>query len=141
MAVQTTVSNEVGESEIALARAHVHVVRTGAGRGPNALLNVTLDGVDMFSGLMQFPAIGRTTIGDDVIHLALSVSAPPGTRWCEIDLTLGDLLLYGPGAVHTSLNPEGVEYRSALIDQGYSTRRLSRSTRRSVRPRPGRSRG
>jgi AraC family ethanolamine operon transcriptional activator len=116
MSMQITISREAGEYETALGRAHLDVVRTGAGHGPNALGNVSVDGVEMFSGLVQFPVIGRTTIADDTIAVALMVGAPPGTRWCEIDVTPGDILLYGPGADHSGLSPECVEYRFALID-------------------------
>lgn len=115
--VQTTISHETGEYETALGRAHLDVVRTGAGHGPNTLTNVSFDGAEMFSGQVQFPVIGRTALGDDTIGIILIVAAPPGTRWCEIDVVRGDLLLYGPAAEHTGLSPEGVEYRFALIDR------------------------
>jgi AraC-like DNA-binding protein len=116
MTAKTTISYEAGQYEAALSRAHLDVVRTGAGHGPNAIMNVSLDGVEVFSGFVQFPVIGRTTIADDTIAVATIVAAPPGTRWCEIDVNAGDVLLYGPGAEHTGLSPEGVEYRFALID-------------------------
>jgi AraC family ethanolamine operon transcriptional activator len=116
MTVTTTISYEAGQYEAALSRAHLDVVRTGAGHGPNALMDVSLDGAEMFSGFVQFPVMGRTTIADDTIAVAAIVAAPPGTRWCEIDVSAGDVLLYGPGAEHTGLSPEGIEYRFALID-------------------------
>ena len=116
MRIQTTISYEAGEYETALGRAHLDVVRTGPGHGPNAVSNVSRDGVEMFSGLVQFPVIGRTTVADDTIAVVLMVGSPPGTRWCEIDVARGDVLLYGPGADHSGLSPEGVEYRFALID-------------------------
>jgi AraC-like DNA-binding protein len=116
MTTTTTISYEAGQYEAALSRAHLDVIRTGAGHGPNALMDVSLDGVEMFSGFIQFPVIGRTIIADDTIAVATIVAAPPGTRWCEIDVNAGDVMLYGPGAEHTGLSPEGVEYRFALID-------------------------
>jgi methylphosphotriester-DNA--protein-cysteine methyltransferase len=116
MTATTTISYEAGQYEAALSRAHLDVIRTGAGHGPNALMDVSLDGAEMFSGFIQFPVMGRTTIADDTIAVATIVAAPPGTRWCEIDVNAGDVLLYGPGTEHTGLSPEGVEYRFALID-------------------------
>jgi AraC-like DNA-binding protein len=111
----TTIANEVSESVSALSRLQLDVVRTGAGSGPNALLNVDLDGVDLYSSLMRFPAFGQMTVADKIMVVTLIVTAPPGTRWGEIDLAAGDVLVYGPGSRHTSVNPEGLEYRSAVI--------------------------
>lgn len=116
MDVHTTISYEASDYETALSRAQLDVVRTGAGYGPNSLVNLSLDGVEFFSGHLQFPVIGRTTLSDEVIAVILIVEAPPGTRWCELDVAPGDVLLYGPGTEHTGLSPEGVEYRFALVD-------------------------
>ena len=111
-----TISDEVGGYAAALSRAHLDVVRTGEGCGPNTLATESFDDAQMFAGLIQFPVIGRTIINDGIIAAALIVRAPKGTRWCEIDVSPGDLLLYGPGAEHIGVSPVGVEYRFALID-------------------------
>lgn len=116
MTVTTSISYEAGEYESALSDARLDVVRTGAGNGPNSLRVVSFDGAEMFSGRLQFPVIGRATVADDTIAVAAIVAAPPGTRWCEIDVSAGDVLVYGPGAEHFALSPAGVEYRFALID-------------------------
>jgi AraC-like DNA-binding protein len=116
MTVHTSISSDAGGYQAALSRARVDVTRTGAGCGPNALLDVSLEGLEVLSGYVQFPVIGRTTIADDAIAVILIVRAPPGTRWCEIDVAPGDLLMYGPGAGHIACSPTGVEYRVALIN-------------------------
>ena len=70
-----TISDEVGGYAAALSRAHLDVVRTGEGCGPNTLATESFDDAQMFAGLIQFPVIGRTIINDGIIAAALIVRA------------------------------------------------------------------
>lgn len=114
--VATTITEEAGQYQAALGRALVEVTRTGAGIGPNLARSVTVDGADMYSGRVQFPVIGRTTIGDGQLAVLSIIEAPAGSRWCERDLEPGDAMLYGPGAEHYAVSPPGLEYRVAIIE-------------------------
>jgi AraC family ethanolamine operon transcriptional activator len=100
----------------ALAGFDLDVIRTGVGFGPNIVRNTNLPGVGLSSGAIQFPILGRSTIPDDRIVAVLVSSAPRGSRWCEIDLAPGTVLMYGPGAEHTGVSPAGLVYTLATID-------------------------
>ena len=49
-------------------------------------------------------------MGDDRVSIAMIKAAPPGNRWCEMDVEAGTVLLYGPGAEHTATTTPGLEY-------------------------------
>lgn len=49
-------------------------------------------------------------MGEDRVSIAIISGAPPGNRWCEIDVEPGTVLLYGPGAEHTATTQPGLEY-------------------------------
>jgi AraC-like DNA-binding protein len=49
-------------------------------------------------------------LGEDRVGIAIISAAPPGNRWCEIDVEPGTVLLYGPGAEHTATTQPGLEY-------------------------------
>jgi hypothetical protein len=74
MTATTTISYEAGQYEAALSRAHLDVVRTGAGHGPNAIMNVSLDGADasdyqgIFASVLALIAV---TLAVDVISATL----------------------------------------------------------------------
>jgi AraC-like DNA-binding protein len=44
-------------------------------------------------------------------------SAPPGSRWSEIDLEPGTILSYGPGAEHTAVSPPGLNWVAVITEQ------------------------
>ena len=49
--------------------------------------------------------------------MAIAVTAaPPGSRWCEIDLRPGSLLLYGPASEHAGINLAGLQFTCAIIE-------------------------
>ena len=116
--MRTVVANEADEHSGALPGLTLDVVRTGIGYGPNLTDSYVGEHVTVVSGLIQFPLLGRTTVGDDTIIVALITSAPPSSRWAGIELRTGSLLLYGPGAEHTAVSPAGLRYSAALVSIG-----------------------
>jgi AraC-like DNA-binding protein len=110
------VADEVDEYSSALPGLQLDVVRTGEGYGPNIARSVVFDDVAIGSGVVQFPVLGRTDIGDADVVFALVTSAPPGSRWCEIDVRPGTLLIYGPGSEHAAVSPAGIGYSFTPVD-------------------------
>lgn len=62
-----------------------------------------------------FPVLSRTTLPDDQIAVGVVEHAPPGSRWCGIDLERGDVVVYGPEAEHTAVNPAGMRFSFAVM--------------------------
>jgi hypothetical protein len=85
------------------------VVRTGRGEGPNTTRVLTSGNITLVSSHIRFPLLSQTTTGEDRVIVAAISSAPPGSRWCGIDLEPGTVLLYGPGAEHTATSQVGLE--------------------------------
>ena len=47
-----------------------------------------------------------------------TTAAPPGARWCDIDLHAGAIIVYGPEATHTAVNLPGLEFTFVTTDRG-----------------------
>lgn len=109
------VVDEVDGYASALSGVHIEAVRTGLGSGPNAVSTLEMNDVAMFACSVGFPVVGRTTIADDFVVVALITSAPPGSRWSGVDLVPGTVLLYGPGSDHTGISHSGLECSFALV--------------------------
>jgi len=112
----TVVADEVDTYGTALPGLQLDVVRTGVGVGPNIVRSLCSPSAAMAAGLVQFPVLGRTHIGDDHVAVVCIFTAPPGSRWCEIDLAPGMLLVYGPGTEHTAISPSGLSYAFGLVE-------------------------
>lgn len=110
------VADDVDAYSGALPGLQLEVIRTGVGVGPNLTRSWSGNGLAVASGRVQFPVLGRTSIADNRVVVVVVISAPPGTRWCEVDLEPGAVLVYGPGADHTAISPVGVEYSLVLVD-------------------------
>ena len=91
------------------------VVRTGPGFGPNLVRNAHVSGALVAAGLIQFPVLGRTSVAEDTVVAVTITTAPPGSRWCGIDLAAGTTLLYGPGAEHTGISLAGLAYSLVAV--------------------------
>ena len=112
-----SVVEEVDGYSKAVMGIKIEAVRTGLGFGPNVVRATQGEGFVATSVTVQFPMLTWTTIGDDRVLAACITSAPPGSRWCEIDLQPGTVLIYAPGAEHTAVNPAGVSFTFAIAKQ------------------------
>ena len=110
IATHRLVANTTDEYSAALPGFTLDVVRTGAGIGPDIARATFSDDVTLASCVTGFPTLGRTTVADDRVVVGLLTSTPPRSRWCEIDLDPGMMLLYGPGTEHTASDPAGLGY-------------------------------
>lgn len=97
------------------------VVRTALGDGPNLECTGVSDELTFTSVEVGFPMLTRAVLPDDVIAAAVMHVTPPGTRWCEIDMEPGSLLVYGPRTEHTSRSPEGAVFSAALARRDHLT--------------------
>jgi AraC-like DNA-binding protein len=104
------VSSETDEHAAVFADIGYEAVRTGRGNGPNTTGVLASDDATFVSSLIGFPLVARATLGEDRVSVAIISAAPPGNRWCEIDVEPGTVLLYGPGAEHTATTRPGLEY-------------------------------
>jgi len=110
IATHRLVADSVDTYSAALPGFTLDVVRTGVGFGPNFAHAIVTDDVMLASCVTGFPILGRTTVADDRVVVGLLTSTPPGSRWCEIDLEPGLMLLYGPGTEHSAVDPAGLGY-------------------------------
>jgi AraC-like DNA-binding protein len=112
---RSVLAGEVDEYSTALPGISLDVVRTGRGIGPNIVRSHVWDDLTLASALVQFPLLGRTTVADDAVIVALVTDAPPTSQWCGIDLEPESMLLYGPGTEHTAITPVGLSFSFASI--------------------------
>ena len=113
---QLVVADGVDTYSSALPGIDLDAVRTGTGFGPSTVRSVTFSDVALASGSIGFPVMGQTSVADDRVAAVLITVAPPGSRWCEIDLEPGTILLYGPGSEHTGVSPVGLEFAFATVE-------------------------
>jgi AraC-like DNA-binding protein len=72
---------------------------------------------DVTVGHVGFPTISWKAIPDGEISVALITAAPPGSRWCGIDLEPGNVLLYGTSAEHAARNVPGLSFTYVTLQQ------------------------
>ena len=70
----------------------IEVTRTGHGDGPNLTRRTPLKDGLLSSGSIGFPMLGKAKIGENTVLINLITSAPPGSRWCGIDLEPGTVI-------------------------------------------------
>jgi len=109
------VASTATEHRRSIPELDIDVTRTGAGSSPNVTIAAEEQGVVMTSTVLGFPVIARTTVPADRIAVARIGSAPRGSRWCGLDLASNTTLLYGPGADHTAISPEGLSFQIATL--------------------------
>jgi len=119
-AVSRPVSHSVVEDADGYERSvhgvRIRSIRTGSGSGPNAVLTASGDSFTLTAVSAGFPMLNRTTIGDDRFLAAVVRSTPPEASWCDIDLEPGMVVVFGPGAEHTGVNPAGLEFAFVAVE-------------------------
>ncbi len=97
---------------------NVRAIRTGEGHGPTSVSSEVGDSYIATSIRSGFPLLTSTTIGDSLVCAVAIRSAPSGARWCGIDLEPGMVIVYGPQAEHTAINPEGSDFAFTVVEVG-----------------------
>ena len=114
--VSVAAVDEVDAYSASVAGVRLEAVRTGLGVGPHRVLSLRDDRFLFTSNDTGFPFRSTTTIGDEQVAVATVSDAPPGSRWCSIDLEPGAVIVYGPGAEHTGNNLAGAHVAYAFVD-------------------------
>lgn len=112
------VIDEVDRYTKSIAGVEIEAVRNGDCEGANTVLTVREPRFTMTASDVRMPLLSRTTVGDDQVVMAYIRVAPPGNRWCGIDLEAGSLLVYGPSAEHTAVSQPGLGWTCAITDVG-----------------------
>ena len=116
--------------ESSVAGARIHSARAGSGAGENSVLAVEGDRFISTSCQIGFPTLTRATIPEGRLFLTLITSVGTGSRWCDVDLEPGAVLLYAPGVEHTASNKPGLGFTfvTATLDQLQATAEQLRSS-------------
>jgi AraC-like DNA-binding protein len=101
-------ASEVDEFTTAVAGLETDYVRTGKGDGPCRMTNAGTDGARLSTGSMGFSAISQTDVPDDLVVFSLVTAAPPGSVWCGVEVTVGQVNVYAPGTSFVGVNPVGL---------------------------------
>ena len=80
----------------------------------------------------RLPDAHKETLSDDALTAALITPAPPGSKWRDIELESGAVVLYGQGAHHTTVNPGGISFVFASVD-AYAVRAAADSLGAAMR--------
>jgi AraC-like DNA-binding protein len=115
--VSRTVTDEVENYNSTVAGIDIEAVRAGPGGGPTQILAATGNRFTFTSSKLGFPMLSRTTIPDHMVVMAYIQSTPPGSRWCEIDLEPGAIIVESPGCEHTARNRAGLDFMFAIAVQ------------------------
>lgn len=100
----------------------IQSVRTGEGHGPTSVKSDVGAGYVVTSVTAGFPMLNSATVDDGVVAATAIRSAPPGARWCGINIKPGMVVVYGPGVEHTAVNPEGMSFAFAIAAVGHLSR-------------------
>ena len=110
------VIDEVDSYTKSIAGVEIEAFRTGRCEGPNTVLTVRDPRFTVTSSDVRMPLMSRTTLGDEKVVVAYMRTAPPGSRWCGIELQPGTLIVYGPSAEHTAITRPGLGWTFAITD-------------------------
>lgn len=102
----------------------IKAVRVAGETMPTEIQSSVTPGWVATSMKIGFSVLSRTTLPDDQIGVGVIEYAPRGARWCGIDLEGGDVVVYGPEAAHTAVNPAGMRFSFAVM----STEDLARTS-------------
>jgi len=96
----------------------IGATRIGPESAPNTVSVIEDDRFTFSSCRIGFPIATRTTLADNQVLVACVIEAEPGSRWCEIDLEPGSIVVYAPGAEHVAINRPGVGFAFVTLSKG-----------------------
>ena len=114
--VSRTVTEEAERYNNSVGGIDVEAVRMGASVRASHVLTAVSERFTFTGSKVGFPMASRATIPDGSAVVAYIRSATPGSRWCEIDLEAGDVLVYGGAAEHVARNVPGLDFMFAIAD-------------------------
>ena len=114
--VRRAVLHEAEDYVSSVAGVDVEVVRIGAGSGTE----VTAARWPQFtftSSKIGFPMLSRTMIRDDMVAVTLMRRTVAGSRWCEMSLRPGAVVVHAPSSPHTARNLVGTEFMFVIAER------------------------
>jgi len=112
---RTSFATEADEYTRSVRGIDIEVIRTGPGIAGTKIRTVMTEHYAASSLWIGFSVLSRTTLADDTLGVATISFAPPGTRWCGIELNSGDAVVYGTGAEHAAVNLLGMRFTFATM--------------------------
>jgi AraC-like DNA-binding protein len=112
--VSRTVTDEVETYNSTVAGIDIEAVRAGPGSDPTQIVAAIGEQFTFTRSKVGFPMLSRTTIPDHMVAMAYIQSTTPGSRWCEIDLEPGAIIVEAPGCEHTAHNLAGLDFMFAI---------------------------
>ncbi len=106
--------------------------RAGSSDGTVDMAVRAYDQMFLTSVEVGFPVVGTVAPTDGVIGLAVVLDAPGESRWDGRGLSAGDVVLYPPGAVNTSVENPGLRYGAILIDGEHVAQTIEELGRRPM---------
>ena len=116
--VSEVLVEDVDAYRAAVSGVDIDGIRVGVGRGPDRVRIFRDDEISVTSCSIGFPMLSRAAIADDRVIGTFILAAPPGCRWCEVDLEPGSVLVYAPGAEHAATNRPGLRFAFVAADVG-----------------------
>jgi AraC-like DNA-binding protein len=110
--------DEADRYSTSVAGIELEAVRAGPGAGPSEVTAATNRRFTFTSSKIGFPMLSRTTLRDDMLCLAYMQRTIPGSRWCEMNLAAGDVVIYAPSSEHTAKNLPGTEFTFIIAQIG-----------------------
>jgi AraC-like DNA-binding protein len=112
---QVSTVTEADDYSRSVGSVDIEVVRMGCGRASTEIRTVRREDHVATALRIGFPVLSRTTLADDLVGVMIVIEAPPGARVCGIEVTAEDVLVYGPGAEHLAIYPEGTRFAFTVI--------------------------
>lgn len=115
-AIFRAVIEEADELAAAYCDFNIEPLKVGPGQGPTRTLTVRRERLTLTASEQGFPTLTTASLPDDRVTFAHIRATPPGSRWCEIDLEPGTVVVLGPAAEHHATNRPGLDLTAAQID-------------------------
>lgn len=114
--ISRTVTGETEGYSSSVAGLDIEAVQAGPEMGPTEVLAAAGDRFAFTASRVGTPMITRATVPDDKVLVGYARSAPPGSRWCGIELQAGSVVRYASVVEHTSPPQSGLDYMFAIAD-------------------------
>jgi AraC-like DNA-binding protein len=101
----------------AVAGIDLDIVPAGPSAGPTEVLAVTEDRFAFNWSKIGSPMLGQSFTEEASIAVACMRNTVPGSRWCEMSLEPGAVVVHSSGSPHTARNLAGTEFMFLTADR------------------------
>jgi AraC-like DNA-binding protein len=114
--IQTSRVSDVDDYQRMVRGVRIEATRLGVGAGPNTVTGVVDEHFVATTCQIGFPIAVRSVVPDNRLVIAAMGTAPPGSRWCEVDLQLGTTMVYAPDSEHAAVNLPGLRFTFTVVE-------------------------